>query len=102
MKKRAAHCGKRVGGKKVLGVSVATLLAFGTSYAAPVQVNCQFFDQESNLVGDGNYTYDPSTSDSFSYQTELGGAVVYETNYATKFLPNITLKADVGWNEGDY
>jgi len=102
MKKRAAHCGKRVGGKKVLGVSVATLLAFGASYAAPVQVNCQFFDQESNSVGDGNYTYDPSTSDRFSYQTELGGAVVYETNYATEFLPNITLKADVGWNEGDY
>jgi len=102
MKKRAAHFGKRVGGKKVLGVSVATMLAFGTSYAAPIQVNCQFFDQESNSVGDGNYTYDASTSNRFSYQTELDGAVVYETNYATEFFPNITLKADVGWNEGDY
>jgi hypothetical protein len=67
-----------------------------------VKMECQFYDQEEILIGDGKYTYDPSVSDSFSYRISSGEEKVFDTYYATEFHPNITLPAAFEWTGGDY
>jgi hypothetical protein len=84
-----------------IGVLIAAMLSFGTAYADSIQVGCQFYDQEANLVGDGEYTYDPSVSDSLLYNTP-SGEQTYETNYATEFHPNITFYSGEEWTGGNY
>jgi hypothetical protein len=81
---------------------VVVMLMATVSYADAVHVDCQFYDEANQQVGEGYYEYDPSVTDTFEYRESSGRNAIFETNYATEFHSSITLPAGEGWMGGAY